>query len=78
MPKEALEYFLDGESGNRLYLRATSIRNCLGNVVDTIFVHILNDEQKKRWGDKNLLNRLNVLGEFFPDEKLKKFIALER
>lgn len=33
MPNEALGYFLDSESSNRLYLRATSIRNCLENIV---------------------------------------------
>ena len=38
MPTEALEYFLDSESSNRLYLRATSIRNCLENIVETIFL----------------------------------------
>ena len=39
MPMNALEYFLDGESSNRLYLRATSIRNCLENIVETIFMY---------------------------------------
>jgi hypothetical protein len=72
LPKKALEYFLDGESGNRLYLRATSIRICLENVVDTIFVHILNDEQKKGFHKKNLCGRLSVLSDFFPDEKSVK------
>lgn len=68
MPSEALEYFLDGSSGNRLYLRATSIRNCLENIVDTILVHILDEEQKRSWNKKNLNARLIALSNFFPDD----------
>jgi hypothetical protein len=68
MPIEALEYFLDSESSNRLYLRATSIRNCLENIVETIFFHILDEEQKKGWNKKNLNARLNTLSDFFPDD----------
>lgn len=78
MPKEALEYFLDGESSNRLYLRATSIRNCLENIVDTIFVHILNDEQKKGWEKKKLFDRLNVLSDFFPDERSERIHEIRK
>lgn len=32
MPKIALGYFIDANQGNPLYLRATSIRNCLENI----------------------------------------------
>lgn len=78
MPKAALEYFFDGESDNRLYLRATSIRNCLENIVDTIFIHILNDEQRKDWENKNLFNRLNSLSEFFPDERSEKIHSIRK
>lgn len=68
MPMNALEYFLDGESSNRLYLRATSIRNCLENIVETIFIHILDEEKKKGWDKKNLNDRLKTLNDFFPEE----------
>lgn len=78
MPKEALEYFLDGESSNRLYLRATSIRNCLENIVDTIFVHILNDEQKKGWEKKKLFDRLNALSDFFPEERSERIHEIRK
>lgn len=78
MPSEALQYFLDGKSDSRLYLRATSIRNCLENIVDTIFVHILSEEQRKGWDKKNLFNRLNVLNDFFPDEKSERIHAIRK
>jgi hypothetical protein len=68
MPTKALEYFLDSASSNKLYLRATSIRSCLENIVDTIFVHILDEEQKKGWNKKHLNVRLNTLSDFFPDD----------
>ena len=78
MPEVALEYFLDGESSNRLYLRATSIRNCLENIVDTIFVHILNDEQRKGWEKKNLFSRLSTLNDFFSDERSKQIHSIRK
>lgn len=66
MPQPALEYFIDGNSSNRLYLRATSIRNCLENIVETIFIHIIDDEKKKGWERLSLFNKLNLLSSFFP------------
>jgi hypothetical protein len=68
MPKSALEYFIDGSSNNRLYLRATSIRNCLENIVETIFIHIVDVEEKKQWEKLNLFGKLNFLSSFFPSE----------
>lgn len=75
MPKEALSYFVDGTSGNRLYLRATSIRNCLENIVETIFIYIIDDNKKNKWRKENLNGRLELLKDFFPqdiNEKLHK------
>lgn len=68
MPQSALEYFSDGNSGNRLYLRATSIRNCLENIVETIFIHIIDDESKRGWEKLALYKKINLLSSFFPRE----------
>lgn len=68
MPDTALEYFLDGQADNKLYLRATSIRSCLENVVNTIFIHIIDDGYKEGWRKKTLYNKIEMLSDFFPDE----------
>ena len=41
LPKTSLGYFEDAQSSNKLYLRATSIRSCLENIVDTVFIHLV-------------------------------------
>jgi hypothetical protein len=68
MPQLALEYFIDGSSDNRLYLRATSIRNCLENIVETIFIHIIDDDKKRGWDRLDLYKKLNLLSSYFPNE----------
>lgn len=68
LPKSALEYFSDGNSDNKLYLRATRIRNCLENIVETIFVHIVDVENKREWKKKDLNGKLELLKNFFPDD----------
>lgn len=72
MPYDALNYLMDGKENYPFYLRATSIRNCLENIVETIFIHILNDEQKIGWNKKNLNGRLNILEDFFPKNVSEK------
>jgi hypothetical protein len=72
LPKVALEYFVDGKSDNRLYLRATSIRNCLENIVETIFVHIVDDERKMDWKEHDLYEKINLLKDFFPKNIYKR------
>lgn len=68
MPKLALEYFNDGSANSRLYLRATSIRSCLESIVETIFIHIIEDEKNKNWRELSLYRKLNHLDGFFPKE----------
>lgn len=72
MPKEALEYYIDASAGTRLYLRATSIRNCLENIVETIFVHIIDDKAESGWRKKNLFEKLELIKDFFPEEINKR------
>jgi len=71
LPKSALEYFEDIESSNKLYLKATSMRNCLENIVDTIFKHIVEHDNinLNQWNNKNLFNKLNFLEDYFPQEQ---------
>lgn len=71
LPKTSLSYYQDAESANKLYLRATSIRSCLENIVDTVFVHLVdfeNDCTAKQWEKKTLNNKLIMLKRFFPED----------
>jgi len=71
LPKKALEYFNDVSDSHKLYLKATSIRNCLENIVDTIFIHIVQDNNEiteNQWNRKNLNDKLNYLRDYFPED----------
>jgi hypothetical protein len=75
LPKSALEYFNDIEDSNKLYLKATSIRTCLENIVDTIFIHIINDDTNidtKKWGKQDLYEKLKSLDVFFSKNKQRQ------
>ncbi len=73
LPKSALEYFNDVKNFNKLYLKATSIRTCLENVVDTIFIHIINDNNidTGEWEKLKLYKKLESLDIFFSKNKQK-------
>ncbi|HFU75062.1 MAG TPA: DUF4145 domain-containing protein [Arcobacter sp.] len=71
LPKSALEYFKDAEDSNKLYLKATSIRNCLENIVDTIFIHIVDHDDTinlNQWNNKKLFDKLTSLKNYFPED----------
>ena len=71
LPKSALELFQDGEDLNKLYLRATSIRNCLEDIVDTVFIHIIifNKEISiRQWKRKILNDKIRYLNDYFPSD----------
>jgi len=51
--------------------RATSIRSCLENIVDTVFIHLVDFETDctaKQWERKTLYDKLKVLERFFPSD----------
>ncbi len=72
LPKTSLEYFSDASNENyKLYLRVTSIRNCLENILHTVLIHIINHEKKiniKSWKRKKLEIKINDLKSFLPKE----------
>lgn len=71
LPETSLPYFEDAQSGNKLYLRAISIRSCLENIVDTVFVQLIDFDKDctlKQWEKKDLNDKLNILKSFFPSE----------
>lgn len=81
LPKSALEYFNDIEDSNKLYLKATSIRTCLENIVDTIFIHIINDDiniNTKKWEKEDLYKKLNLLDAFFSKSKQRQLHSIRK
>lgn len=72
LPPTALEYYIDGSSDNSLYLKATSIRSCLENIVETIFVHIVDNQEKNDWQRKTLFEKIKFIEDFFPQPIRKK------
>lgn len=78
IPYDALSYLNDGKEDNRLYLRATSVRNCLENIVETIYLYILNDSQKVGWKKKNLHKKIQALEDFFPEHTSEKIHEIRK
>lgn len=76
LPETALEYFNDTlDISYKDYMRATSLRLCLENIVNSVFIY-LTDENKiiksKQWHDKTLNDKIKHVGSFFPKEILTK------
>jgi len=81
LPQSALEYFNDIENSKKLYLKATSIRNCLENIADTIFIHIINDNatiNTEKWEKQDLYEKLNSLDVFFSKNKQKQLHGIRK
>lgn len=81
LPKSALEYFNDVETSNKLYLKATSLRTCLENIADTIFIHIINDNtdiHTKEWEKLALYEKLKMLKIFFPKNIQKRLSYIRK
>jgi len=72
LPEEAVEYLDDAKELRKNYLKAVSIRNCLEAIVDTVFIHIAKAKGKAgKWHKKRLVDKIESLKNFFPDEILE-------
>jgi len=81
LPKSALEYFNDIDDSNKLYLKATSIRTCLENIVDTIFIHIINEDNNidtKKWEKQDLYEKIKSLDSFFSKNRQKQLHQIRK
>lgn len=74
LPDTALEYFRDSsEISYKSYLRATSLRVCLENIVETVFIYIAeNAEDKEAWLKKKLFNKIKTLENYFPEDIINR------
>lgn len=74
IPESALKYFEDSSQiSYNEYLRAYSLRNCLENIVNTIFIYLTekNRTNRKKWIKKISLNqKINLSKKYFSDDKL--------
>lgn len=76
MPKSALVYFLDEKASTVPYHKVSSIRSCLENIVETIFVHIIEPDKKPDWRRSNLSGQLELLACFFPADINERIRAI--
>ena len=56
LPKSALEYYNDAKNNTYpIYLRAFSLRNCLEDILNKIFIYLPHKKiNQKKWNKKSL------------------------
>lgn len=84
LSEDAMEYFVDSvDINSKNYHRATSLRVCLEHVVNTVLIHIAdvdvnNEQERKKWVNKSLNNKIKDLKSFFPADILKRFHKIRK
>lgn len=73
LPKSSLHYLNNAESDYDLYIKVTSLRVCLENIMHTVLIHIVKDESNiQNWENwkknENLEKKIKRLKQFFPEE----------
>ncbi|WPO67715.1 hypothetical protein SDC64_01880 [Acinetobacter haemolyticus] len=77
IPDNALQYYEDAlDQNQKKYLRATSIRFCLENIFDTVFLHICGINEvgkvKEKWKSATLNQKIDMLTDYFPEDILSR------
>jgi hypothetical protein len=74
MPEKAMNYFNDSsETSYPSYMRAIGIRNCLENIVNTVFIYLTNRKSKERWMHKTTLSdKIKLTKKYFPIDIFNK------
>jgi hypothetical protein len=77
IPQNSLEYYEDAlDLNQKKYLRATSIRVCLENIFDTVFLHICGINEvgkvKKKWKNSTLNQKVDMLRDYFPKDVFER------
>lgn len=83
IPEESIEYFFDAINiDQKKYLRAASIRFCLENIVETVFLHISGKNEvgkiKIKWKKATLGERIGMLQDYFPEEIIDKIRKIKK
>ncbi|UFQ01714.1 hypothetical protein [Pseudomonas fitomaticsae] len=76
MPKSALVYYLDEKQSPIPYQKVASIRSCLENIVETIFVHIVEPVDKAKWRRGDLNIRIGLLSHFFSADVIDRLHSI--
>jgi len=79
LPKDALAYFDDSSDiENRLYFRAVAVRSCLENVMDSVFTHLIpeNNIPLSSWSKYDLNGKIKAMRGFFSDDVVESLHRL--
>ena len=74
VPESTMRYFKDSSQlSYPTYMRVVGIRNCLENIVNTIFIYLTNRKSKEKWiRNTTLSEKINLTKDYFPDEIFTK------
>ncbi|CAA6808199.1 MAG: Unknown protein [uncultured Sulfurovum sp.] len=74
LPESTMRYFEDSSQVSYpTYMRAVGIRNCLENIVNTVFMYLTTKESKEKWIKKTTLaKKIELTKTYFPDNIFKK------
>ncbi len=82
IPKCTLQYFEDSSNiSYPEYIRALGLRNCLEDIVNTIFIYLTDKERtnNKKWVKKNLSEKINLSKNYFLDNTIfNKLIHIKK
>lgn len=70
VPESTMRYFNDSSQlSYPTYMRAVGIRNCLENIVNTVFMYLTNRASKEKWIKKTTLSeKINLTKNYFPND----------
>ncbi|TXY29744.1 DUF4145 domain-containing protein [Vibrio mimicus] len=82
IPENSLQYYEDAlDENQKMYLRATSIRFCLENIFDTVFLHICGINEvgkiKTKWKKATLNEKIEMLRDYFPKDILDRVKSIK-
>ena len=74
IPNSTMRYFQDSsELSYPTYMRVVGIRNCLENIVNTVFMYLTTRESKEKWIKRTTLSeKINLTKDYFPNDIFDK------
>lgn len=74
IPESTMKYFKDSSKlSYPTYMRVVGMRNCLENIVNTVFIHLTARNSKQKWTkDTSLSKKISLTKDYFPNDIFKK------